>query len=89
MPSPPDTVLASELMKIRASFLGFVKIGAAIALASCGGSRGTVRVDTPILPYQAPDISEITGIDEDSGDSDAEATGGGSAQAPAPAQPKK
>jgi hypothetical protein len=74
-------------MKIRATFLGFVKIGAAIVLASCGGSRGKVVVDSPIRPYQAPDISEITGIDDDS-DSDADATAGGSAQAPAqPAKP--
>ena len=79
-------MLASESMKIRATFLGFVKIGTAIVLASCGGSRGRVVVDSPALPYQAPDISEITGIDEDSGDSDAEAAGSGSAQA---AQPQK
>ncbi len=67
-------------MKIRATFLGFVKIGTAIVLASCGGSRGRVVVDSPVLPYQAPDISDITGIDED-GDSDAEAAGSGSAEA--------
>jgi len=73
-------------MRIRATFLGFVKIGAAIVLASCGGSRGRMVVDSPTLPYQAPDISEITGIDEDdTGDSDAEAAGSGSAtQAPQP-----
>ncbi len=77
-------MLASDHMTIRATFLGFVKIIAATAmtggLASCGGSRGKVVVDSPALPYQAPDISEITGIDEDSGDSDAEAAGSGSAQ---------
>jgi hypothetical protein len=67
-------------MKIRATFLGFVKISAAIVLASCGGSRGKVVVDTPVLPYQAPDISEITGIDEDADDTaEAPATGSGSA----------
>jgi hypothetical protein len=88
MPSAVQPVLASELMKIRATFLGFVKIGTAIVLASCGGSRGHVVVDTPVLPYQAPDISEITGIDEDTdSDSDATAAGSGSAQ-PAP-QPQK
>jgi hypothetical protein len=79
MPTAADYVLASERMKIRATFLGFVKISAAIVLASCGGSRGRVVVDSPVLPYQAPDISEITGIDEDAGDSDAEATSSGSA----------
>jgi hypothetical protein len=68
-------------MKIRATFLGFVKISAAVVLASCGGSRGKIVVDTPVLPYQAPDISEITGIDDDdTGDSDATpAAGSGSA----------
>ena len=87
MPRAVDYVLASEPMKIRATFLGFVKIIAATAvtggLASCGGSRGKVVVDSPALPYQAPDISEITGIDDDSGDSnsDAEAAGSGSAVA--------
>jgi len=79
MPRAADYVLASERMKIRATFLGFVKISTAIVLASCGGSRGKVVVDSPVLPYQAPDISEITGIDEDAGDSDAEAAGTGSA----------
>ena len=68
MPRAADYVLASERMKIRATFLGFVKISTAIVLASCGGSRGKVVVDSPVLPYQAPDISEITGIDEDAGD---------------------
>jgi hypothetical protein len=68
-------------MKIRATFLGLVKISAALVLASCGGSRGKIVVDTPVLPYQAPDISEITGIDDDdTGDSGAtEAVGSGSA----------
>lgn len=81
MPRAADYVLASERMKIRATFLGFVKISAAIVLASCGGSRGKIVVDTPVLPYQAPDISEITGIDDDdTGDADAtEAVGSGSA----------
>lgn len=84
MPRAADYVLASERMKIRATFLGFVKISAAIVLASCGGSRGKMVVDSPVLPYQAPDISEITGIDEDdAGDTgDAtEAVGSGSATA--------
>jgi hypothetical protein len=89
MPSVAEPVLASELMKIRATFLGFVKIGTAVVLASCGGSRGHVVVDTPVLPYQAPDISEITGIDEDSGDSDSDATAAGSGSAQAAPQPQK
>ncbi len=75
-------------MKIRATFLGFVKIAAATAavtggLAACGGGAGgKLMVDTPVLPYQAPDISDITGIDEDDGDSDA-GSGSGSATTPA------
>lgn len=80
MPRAADYVLASELMKIRATFLGFVKISTAIVLASCGGSRGKVVVDTPVLPYQAPDIDEITGADDDdAGDTGTEAVGSGSA----------
>lgn len=72
MPRLPDFVLASELMKIRAYSLAFVKLAAATAvtggLAGCAGTRGKVVVDSPALPYQAPDISEITGIDDDSDD---------------------
>ena len=45
----------------------------------CGGSHGKLRADTPVLAYQKPDISEITGIDED------EATEKEEAPAPAPA----
>jgi hypothetical protein len=49
-------------------------------LAACG-THGQMRVDSPVTPYVAPDISDITGIDEDDAtDSDA-----GSAAAPAPA----
>jgi hypothetical protein len=48
--------------------------------AACG-AHGQMRVDSPVTPYVAPDISDITGIDEDdASDSDA-----GSATAPAPA----
>ena len=73
MPRLPDFVLASELMKIRAYSLAFVKLAAAMAvtggLAGCAGAHGKVVVDSPALPYQAPDISEITGIDDDADDS--------------------
>ncbi|MBX3158647.1 MAG: hypothetical protein KF773_21950 [Deltaproteobacteria bacterium] len=49
-------------MKIRVLFCA--------ALASqaigCGkGAGGKLAVDTPMLPYVAPDIDEITGIDPD------------------------
>ena len=38
----------------------------AISSAGCGhGAGGKLTVDTPALPYHAPDIDEITGIDPD------------------------
>jgi hypothetical protein len=50
-------------------------------LAACG-AHGQMRVDSPVTPYVAPDISDITGIDEDDAtDSDA----GSAAATPAPA----
>jgi len=81
----PGIVLASEPMKIRATFLAFAKLAAATAvtggLAGCAGTRGKVVVDSPALPYQAPDISDITGIDDDSDDADAgSATGSAAAK---------
>jgi hypothetical protein len=81
----PGNVLASEIMKIRATFLGFAKLAAATAvtggLAGCAGARGKVVVDSPALPYQAPDISEITGIDDDADDSGDSGSASGSAAA--------
>jgi hypothetical protein len=54
-------------------------------LAACG-THGQMRVDTPVTPYVAPDISDITGIDDDdSGDSDAGSAAAAPAPAPAPA----
>lgn len=35
-----------------------------LCLGACGGHHGTLRVDSPVTPYQAPDISELTGIEE-------------------------
>ena len=49
-----------------------IRLGFFLLLTACG-THGKLRVDTPIAPYQPPDISEITGIDEDS-------------EAPAPAE---
>ena len=74
----PGFMLASELMKFRAMILGLAKLAAATAvtggLAGCAGTHGKIVVDSPALPYQAPDISEITGIDEDdTGDSASDA----------------
>jgi hypothetical protein len=34
-------------------------------LAACGGHHGKLVADSPVTPYEKPDISEITGIDED------------------------
>jgi hypothetical protein len=62
-------------MKIRAALMTFVKVGVvAYAGLGCGASRpNKVLADTPVLPYQAPDISEITGIEEpDESDTDVE-----------------
>jgi len=71
-------------MKFRAAFLGLTKLAAATAvtggLAGCAGTRGKVVVDSPALPYQAPDISEITGIDEDSDSDSGSATGSAAAK---------
>jgi hypothetical protein len=53
-------------MRIRASVL---TTGFLIALstgAACTNAGGKLMVDAPkMLPYQAPDIDEITGIDSE------------------------
>ena len=79
-------MLASEPMKIRALVLSSLRVVAfGGGLAACGGAQGKLAVDTPVLPYQAPDISDITGIDEDQ-DEDSDDSGSGSATpAPPPA----
>jgi hypothetical protein len=74
-------------MKMRASIAGLVL---ATVVAGCGhGPGGKVPADTmqynvktkawePLLPYKAPDVDEITGIDSSEPDE--------AAEAPAPAQ---
>jgi hypothetical protein len=57
------------------------KIVLGVVLAACG-THGQLRVDSPQTPYVAPDISDITGIDEDDA---TDASDAGSAAAPAPA----
>jgi hypothetical protein len=60
-------------MKIRAALMTFVKVGvvAFAGLSGCASRPNKVLADTPVLPYQAPDISEITGIEEpDESDTD-------------------
>jgi hypothetical protein len=65
-----------------------------LPLAACG-HQGKMVVDTPIAPYQKPDISEITGIDEDEAQQPAAkpaptpAAAPKPAPAPAPAPEKK
>ena len=66
-------------MKISATLLVLARITAVTAaFGGCGGDHGKMRVDSPATPYQKPDISEITGIDEPDDDAD----GSGSAAAP-------
>jgi hypothetical protein len=73
-------------MRIRASLLTIARAAAALGgiatVGACSHASAKLNVDVPkILPYQAPDIDEITGIDPD----EAEATpghGSGSAQTP-------
>ncbi len=54
-------------MKLRAACITVVKVATiAIATGACGpGAGGKLTVDTPAMPYQAPDIDDITGIDSD------------------------
>lgn len=60
----------------------------ALLAVACGGSHGKMRTDTPVLAYQKPDISEITGIPEPESGEEA-APQGTSFEAPpkAPATP--
>ncbi|MFT3698869.1 MAG: hypothetical protein QM831_37325 [Kofleriaceae bacterium] len=61
-----------------------------VLLAACGGHHGQIHTDSPVTPYEKPDISEITGIDEDDA-SDAEAAKPApeAAKPAAPAAPAK
>jgi hypothetical protein len=51
-------------------------------IAACG-HNGKMVVDTPIAPYKAPDISDITGIDDDDS-SNGSASAGASAGSATP-----
>jgi len=74
----PDSV---GPMKLRACLLSFAKLAVVVTAAgACAAPRNKILADTPVLPYQAPDIAEITGIEEP--DEDAEEQ---EAPAPAPA----
>ena len=62
-----------------------IRVLALLLFAACG-HQGRMRVDNPtVKPYQKPDISEITGIDEDDDAGSGSDEGSGSAKAPAPA----
>lgn len=81
----PAIVLACQAMRNRASLLtiarAFALLAAVASAAGCSHASAMLMVDAPkMLPYQAPDIDDITGIESD--DSDAPAPGPGSAQPP-------
>jgi hypothetical protein len=75
-------------MRIRSSILVAAKLAAIAAVTSAtacgGGGAGKIMADTTILPYQAPDIDEISGVDSeaDEGDGSGSGSGSGSAQNP-------
>jgi len=50
------------------------------ALGGCHHAAGKIMADTTLLPYKAPDIDDITGIDSDAPPAD-------DAPAPAPSTP--
>lgn len=61
---------------------GVALLGAIASGGACTHASAKLEVDVPrILPYQPPDIDEITGIDSDDAD-DTPAPGTGSAQSP-------
>jgi hypothetical protein len=72
-------------MQIRAALLTFTKIAvlaAATTGVGCGGGGGgKILADTPALPYQAPDVDEISGT-EPADEADAPAPAASSAQNP-------
>lgn len=67
-------------MKTSATVLSIVKVLALVTgLGACSAWHGgKLKVDSPALPYQKPDISEITGIEEP--DTDVTEVSGGSAE---------
>ncbi|HEY0476774.1 MAG TPA: hypothetical protein VGD37_04580 [Kofleriaceae bacterium] len=72
-------------MQIRALLLTIARAAAAAGVVAttgaCTHASANLMVDVPrILPYQAPDIDEITGIDPD--EAEDAGTPSGSAQTP-------
>jgi hypothetical protein len=84
-------------MKLRVILLSLLKVAViSTGLAACGGgSAGKLAVDTPILPYKAPDIDDITGDDgfdqvgEPPTSGDAAPAAGSAAGSASAAQPTK
>ena len=74
-------------MRIRASIATITKTTAVVAAvwagAGCTHASGKLMVDVPkMLPYEAPDIDEITGIDSSEEPAAGNTAGSGSAQPP-------
>ncbi len=74
-------------MRMRASIPAIVRVGALLAAISAGAActhpGGKLMVDAPkMLPYQPPDIDEITGIDSSEEPEAAPGASAGSAQNP-------
>jgi len=72
-------------MKTRVC-LGFLAV---VATGGCHSAGGKLMVDSPALPYVKPDISDITGIDEDDDTDAAPAAAPAPAPTPAPAPATK
>ena len=72
-------------MLLRASLF----LTLALATLACGGSKkgGTLMVDTPVLPYKAPDIEELSGVSEDDEPEPEPPAEEPKAEAPPPAPP--
>lgn len=70
-------------MLLRASLF----LTLALATLGCGGSKkgGKLMVDTPVLPYKAPDIEELSGVSDDEPDAAEPPAEEPKAEAPAPA----
>ena len=70
-------------MTIRATLFALVA-GLCAGTTGCGHTPNKVMADTTVLPYQQPDIAEITGIEEDEEPADEPEEAPEAAPAPAP-----
>lgn len=74
-------------MQIRALLQTVARAAVLVGVISTGGActhpSAHLMVDAPrLLPYEAPDIDELTGIDSDEEGEEGDGSGSGSAQAP-------